>query len=389
MSEELRRPPAVTVACIGAAFAAFLILTNVVTVLSDWGSLELQEVITTSLEEAGVGANLSLDTVLVWLRIAFYGVTVLSIATMVFAIYAVRGDRHSRVALTVLSAFAGFTLTLVGGLWGIFPAIVLIAVAIVLWTPEARVWFDLKNDRTPSPELVARARARQGLGPQRGRSADVDALTGRGPVPPQQSWPPQQGQPPRVSGVAPPPPQGHPYPYPPHQGQPQPYGTPPGWGPPLSVLPNRDAMPGTLLGAAITMIVASLLVAAYLGSVALLYVVRAVSPDLYAEAAGERSGTPLPPEAVYGLSSSDLTVTLTVVVLSLLALLALAGAGVGAALLFRRKRLLVPAIGLAALSAIASAAVAISAPEALAITSASLVSYVLLRHPTVREWAAR
>ncbi|WP_229054432.1 hypothetical protein [Aeromicrobium sp. Leaf350] len=381
MSEELRRPPAVTVACIGAAFAAFLILTNVVSLLSDWGSLELQEVVTTALEEAGVAASISLDTVLAWLRVGFYVVTVLAIATMVFAVYAVRGDRTSRVALTVLSGFSGFTLTLVGGLWGIFPAIVLIAVAIVLWTPEARVWFDLKNDRTPSPQLVARARARQGLGPQRGQSAQVDALTGRAPLPPQQpTWPPQ-GQPPRVSGAVPPPPQAHPYP---PAGQPQPYGTPPGWGPPIQVLPRRESLPGTLMAGAITMIVGSLTTALFTGVLALAYLVRAADPTLFAEEVGE-SSTLL--DGSFGLSASATSDALLAAGFSALTLVAFAGAAVAIALLFGRRRLLGVATGLTVLSAVVSAAVGVGLVSALVITMASLATYVLLRHPATRLWA--
>ena len=176
MTEELRRPPAVTLACAGAAFAAFLVLTSTIGLLADWGSLELQEVVTEVIDEAGLAGSLSLDTALTWLQAWFYVVLVRAVAVLVLAVYTARGDRPSRIALTALCAFGG----LAGAMFGaIIPGIVLIAATFMLWWPEARVWFDLKNGRTPSPELVARARARQGGGAQRGRDAEIGEITGR------------------------------------------------------------------------------------------------------------------------------------------------------------------------------------------------------------------
>ena len=377
MTEELRRPPAVTLACAGAAFAAFLVLTSTIGLLADWGSLELQEVVTEVIEEAGLAGSLSLDTALSWLQAWFYVVVVLAVAVLVLAAYTVRGDRPSRVGLTVLCAFGG----LMGAMFGaIIPGIVLIAATFMLWWPEARVWFDLKNGRTPPPHVVARARARQGSVAQRGRDADVDALTGRAPLPPQN---PADGAPPRISGVTPPPPHhagpppGHPYP-----GAHQP---PPGWGPPLPVVPRKQGLPGALVGGAVTMIVGSLLAALTTGSVAFLYLMRELAPSAYDEAVAGREDPLL--ELGPGLAPGDSGVVLAIVVLSAFALLALVAVGVAIALLFGRRRLVVAAIVLSLVGAVASAVVAPSVPEALAITAACIATYVLLRHPSVRVWA--
>lgn len=377
MTEELRRPPAVTLACAGAAFAAFLVLTSTIGLLADWGSLELQEVVTEVIEEAGLAGSLSLDTALSWLQAWFYVVVVLAVAVLVLAAYTVRGDRPSRVGLTVLCAFGG----LMGAMFGaIIPGIVLIAATFMLWWPEARVWFDLKNGRTPPPHVVARARARQGSVAQRGRDADVDALTGRAPLPPQN---PADGAPPRISGVTPPPPHhagpppGHPYP-----GAHQP---PLGWGPPLPVVPRKQGLPGALVGGAVTMIVGSLLAALTTGSVAFLYLMRELAPSAYDEAVAGREDPLL--ELGPGLAPGDSGVVLAIVVLSAFALLALVAVGVAIALLFGRRRLVVAAIVLSLVGAVASAVVAPSVPEALAITAACIATYVLLRHPSVRVWA--
>lgn len=375
MTEELRRPPAVTLACAGAAFAAFLVLTSTIGLLADWGSLELQEVVTEVIDEAGLAGSLSLDTALAWLQAWFYVVLVLAVAVLVLAVYTARGDRPSRIALTALCAFGG----LAGAMFGaIIPGIVLIAATFMLWWPEARVWFDLKNGRTPSPELVARARARQGLGAQRGRDADVDALTGRAPLPPQH---PGGAQPPRVSGVTPPPPH-HPGPpgYAPHAA----HQPPPGWGPPLPVVPRKQGLPGTLVGAAVTMIVGSLVTALSTGSIAFLYLVREVAPSAYDEAvAGDDPLLELVPR----LARGDDGVIGAIIVLSAFALVALVAVGVAIGLLFGRRRLLVPAIVLALLGAVASAVVAPSVPGTLVVTAGCIATYVLLRHPSVRLWA--
>lgn len=371
MTEELRRPPAVTLACAGAAFAALLVLISTIGLLADWGSLELQEVVTEVIDEAGLAGSVSLDTALAWLQAWFYVVVVLAVAVLVLAAYTVRGDRPSRIALTVLSAFGG----LAGAMFGaIIPGIVLIAATFMLWWPETRVWFDLKNGRTPSPQLVARARARQGLGAERGRDTDVDALTGRAPLPPQ--YPAHGGAgapPPRVSGVAPPPLH--------HPGYP-----PPGWGLPLPVVPHRQGLPGTLVGAAVTMIVGSLLTAVATGSIAFLYLVREVAPGAYDDNLGGRRDPllDLGPRLAQGADG----VTLAIVVLSAFALVALLAVGVATALLLGRRRLRTTALALALLGAVASALVAPSLPSALLITAACIATYVLLRHPSVRVWAA-
>ena len=376
MTDELRRPPAVTLACAGAAFAAFLVLTSTIGLLADWGSLELQEVVTEVIDEAGLAGSVSLDTALAWLQAWFYVVLVLAVAVLVLAAYTVRGDRPSRVALTVLCAFGG----LMGAMFGaIIPGIVLIAATFMLWWPEARVWFDLKNGRTPPPHVVARARARQGLGAERGRDADVDALTGRAPLPPQHPAHGHPGAPPpRVSGVTPPPPH---HPGPPLSG----HQPPPGWGPPLPVVPHRQGLPGTLVGGAVTMIVGSLVTALTTGSIAFLYLVREVAPSAYDEAV---TGDDPLLDLVPRLARGDDGVNLTIAVLSAFTVVALVATGIAIALLFGRRRLLVAALALSLLGAVASAVVAPSVPTALLITAGCIATYVLLRHPSVRVWAA-
>ncbi|MFT4298485.1 MAG: hypothetical protein QM597_02455 [Aeromicrobium sp.] len=346
MTDEPRRPTAVTLACVGAGFVALFVLASTVRVLADWGSLELQETVQQALDDAGPAAeNLTLDATLAAMRVVLYIVVVAAVAMAVFAAFALRGDRQSRWGLTILCALAGVSLTLVGSVVTLFPAVVLVSVVFVLWTPEARVWFDLTNGRTPSPVLVARARARQGLAPEPGLGSVAPPLGDRAAP---------------ISAVPPPFPPMSPWP-----------------------IPGRSTLPGALVGGAVTMIVGSSITAGFSALVALMYLARAADPEGYAAVAGSE---PLLPEVMYGLSDAPRTVAFTVAVLALVTVLALAAGVVGAALLFGRSRLLGPARMLASVGLVGSAA---ALPVAAPIFAACLATLVLLRQASVRAWAAR
>ncbi len=361
MTDQMRRPPAVTMACVGSGFIAVMLLIQSMSALSNWGSLEIQEIVTTALSDAGLAARgVDLDTALGVLRIALYVVIVLMIAMVVFAVYAVRGDRPSRVALTILSGLGAFTLVTAGGLATVLPAVLMGAVAFVLWTPEARVWFDLKNGRTPSPELVARAKARQ-----RPRSTDVDAVSGLGQAggaaPPP---PPMPSSRPPISGIAPPAP-----------------SSPASWAP--TAKPAPRALPGAVIGAAVTMIVGAATTASFTGLIALLYILREVDPVEYERIGGQDL---LLPETAFNLASDGRTVTITVLVLAFLTLIAGLAMLVAIALLFNQPRWWRTAIVLTTIGAVGSA---LALPAGLPITAAAIATFVLLRRPHVRAWAAR
>ncbi|MFT4187183.1 MAG: hypothetical protein QM621_01220 [Aeromicrobium sp.] len=331
--DAVRRPPAVTIACLFALFAAILVVVDIATVLSDWGSLELQEAVETGIAEAGLQERVGMGTVLSWLRGVLYVLVVLAVAMGVFAFFALRGDRQSRVALTVLSGLAGMALALGGGFWALLPAVLVTAVAFVLWTPEARVWFDTVNGRTPSPQLLARAKARQG-GPAEPSATSV-----------------------RPDFAAPPGP------------------TPPG----LPV--RRPRPPGSLIAAAVTMLSGSLITGMFLFSLLMVYALRALDPAEYERLMGTE---PLLPEAMYGLSDDSRTVLLTVLVIVLLGLVAGLAALAALVLLIGRPEAFTPSLALAYVGLIGSAA---ALPTSLPITVAAVATVILLRRTEVRRWA--
>lgn len=146
-----RRPSAVTMACLFVGLSCLLLLVNVVTWLNNWGSLELQEQLHGVLSSASLrDTGLTIDELAVWVRRVLLVLVVVLIAGIVFAVYASRGHRPSRIYLTVMCGIAGMMFVGIGGLIGLLPAALAIACAIQLWSPDARAWFDVKSGRTPA-----------------------------------------------------------------------------------------------------------------------------------------------------------------------------------------------------------------------------------------------
>ncbi|GAA3523481.1 hypothetical protein GCM10022234_19710 [Aeromicrobium panaciterrae] len=148
---ETRRPPSVTMACVYVGLTSLIVFGYLVSALSDWGSIELQESVRDALDDPAFdGVNLSVTEVIEWLRRIAYVVVFLSIAGIVFAVFAARGHRGSRVYLTVMCGLAFVGFVAVGGLAGLLPAALAVVCAMQLWSPESRAWFDAKNGVTPA-----------------------------------------------------------------------------------------------------------------------------------------------------------------------------------------------------------------------------------------------
>jgi len=130
-----------------------ILFANVVTAVSNWGTIEIQEAITSVFggkEEFG-RTGISMTEALLWGRRALLVAMVVLIAGIVFAVFAVRGHRPSRVYLTVMCGLVSLFLVAVGGLVGVFAAAFAIFCAVQLWSRDARRWFDIKNGITPAP----------------------------------------------------------------------------------------------------------------------------------------------------------------------------------------------------------------------------------------------
>ncbi len=349
-----RRPPPVTLACALAGFVGFMVMLNLIEVLSDWGSIELQEAIESALEnEVLAGQDLTVAGVLSVLRVALQVLLLASIALLVFAIFTVRGDRASRWGLTVLSGIGAIILALFGGLAGLLPAILLSSCVFVLWSPESRVWFAVRNGRTPSPALVAKAEARlRKIRPDDERSDPSSPPPGAG------SSPVAGGAPPRPSLEQP------------SVGQP---------GSGQSAQPRR--LPGTALAGAITMLVCSLVVGVSTGTSALVVAILQADPTALD---GFASQSPQLQDALDQIDAGGGVLTSTLALLVLLTVAAGLGTLLAGALLLNRQWAYIPALVLTWVSGIGAA---LAFPVGLLVTLPALVTLLLLRRPEVRAWA--
>lgn len=127
----------------------------VVSALSDWGSTDLQDAIRRALKDPRFNdTGLTVSSMLEWLRRILFGVVVLSIAGMVFAVFAARGHRPSRMYLTVMCGFACLAFLVTGGLFGLLPAAFAMICGFRLWTPESRAWFEVESGEVPVVAVV-------------------------------------------------------------------------------------------------------------------------------------------------------------------------------------------------------------------------------------------
>jgi hypothetical protein len=146
------RPPSVSMACLFVGLSCVLLLTNVLSLLGSWNSLEVQEALGDALDDPRIAdAGLSQAQASEWLRRGLLAVVVVLIAGVVFAVFASRGHAPSRIYLSVLSVVAAVAFVAFGGLLGLLPATLAMMCAVQLWSHESRTWFAVKNGRTPPP----------------------------------------------------------------------------------------------------------------------------------------------------------------------------------------------------------------------------------------------
>ncbi|HJR89471.1 MAG TPA: hypothetical protein VJ782_04855 [Aeromicrobium sp.] len=135
------RPTVVTLACVFIAVTAFLTLSEIIVALMDWATVDMQASLRPILRQlAAAGAVVSMAEVLRYLRWFFLAMVPFSVAAMVFAIYALRGDRTARVITTILAVAAGFV-SLPIGVFGVIQATMLFLAAGALWRSDARRWY--------------------------------------------------------------------------------------------------------------------------------------------------------------------------------------------------------------------------------------------------------
>lgn len=135
------RPSAVTLSCVFIAVTAFLTLTEVSSALLDWGTVTMQDGLKPLLKQlADAGVDITMADLLGYLRWFALAMVPFAVSTMVFAIYAIRGDRTARVMTTILAIVAGIV-SLPIGVFGIIQAMMMFLAAGALWTSDASRWF--------------------------------------------------------------------------------------------------------------------------------------------------------------------------------------------------------------------------------------------------------
>jgi hypothetical protein len=142
MTETQPRPPAVTMACLFVGLGSLMMLVELFGALSNWTSLQVQGELRKALRSTEL-PGLSMQQALHWFQIGAYVALALCVAGTVFAFFTARGDRVSRIALTVLCGLAALAF-LSGGIVGLLPAVVAMLSASALWSPEARAWFSAR-----------------------------------------------------------------------------------------------------------------------------------------------------------------------------------------------------------------------------------------------------
>lgn len=153
---EVKRPPILAGACLYLGLLSAVIAVRAVTLVSSWNAESRADDVATyltALRDAGMDAAAAESTYKVFLTV----VAVLGAAGAVFAIFTARGDRASRVGMTVTIGAAGLA-TFLGALGTSFFLAMLGALAVVftirLWTGEIRSYFrTLAGHPPPEPKV--------------------------------------------------------------------------------------------------------------------------------------------------------------------------------------------------------------------------------------------
>jgi len=133
-------------ACVFVGVTSAILFASVMSALSNWGSVELQDAVRTAANEPRFkDLGLTAAELLTWTRRILDGLVLVSIAGVVFSVFAARGHRASRVYLTIMCAIACLMFVATGGWVGLLPSAFAVLSAVRLWSPESKAWFEAKN----------------------------------------------------------------------------------------------------------------------------------------------------------------------------------------------------------------------------------------------------
>jgi hypothetical protein len=349
MTESAPRPRQVTLASVIAGLGALLVLVNIFSVMSDWGSASVREQVEDALDDGPFGpADVSVDTALSMLRIMLMIVAAGCVAAVVFAVYTARRHRAARVGLTVLAGLWAM-LSLALGLAGLLLAAIAVGCVVLLWSAEARTWFatstpprvDASGAPTQQPPDATSAKGMPTVmstpsspdEPDRPTSSSSQGDQEPSDAPSSPPPPPAPPPPGGYSGYGPPPPPGG---YPTYGS----YGPPP--PPPGPVVPTKR--PGTLTAAGIITIVMSAIALLGLGVTAIWFLVDRESLEDSDDIGNMASDA--------DMNVEDLVTAIGVI--SVIAALLSAVAVVLGVMLLRNKRVRIPLVILSAIAIIMS-----------------------------------
>jgi hypothetical protein len=144
------RPSVVTLSCVFIGVTAFLTLTDLITALMNWGTVEMQDALRPALRELHRGGlDPTMPELLAVLRWVGLAMVIFVVSTLVFSIFALRGDRSARIFTTVFAVGAGIV-SLPLGMFGILQAAMLFLAAGALWSPAASRWWRDEPELAPS-----------------------------------------------------------------------------------------------------------------------------------------------------------------------------------------------------------------------------------------------
>lgn len=148
-----KRPPILTATCMYLGLFALIQVVSAINLVTTWNGengADRVSGILKVLRESGASVDGAESGFKVFLTV----LAVLAAAGVVFAIYTARGDRASRLGLTVVMVVVGLSFFL-GATGGSFFDILLGALSVAfttrLWRGEAKVWFRRLNGEEPEP----------------------------------------------------------------------------------------------------------------------------------------------------------------------------------------------------------------------------------------------
>jgi hypothetical protein len=343
-----KRPPTLAGACIYLGTLSAILSIRAATVVSTWNgddrAAEL-DLVLDAMRDAGLSQSGAESTYRVLLTV----VAVLAACGAVFAIFTARGDRASRVGLTVavgVSGLAAFLGIIGGGFLISVLGALLVVFTVRLWTGEIRTYFRTLAGHAPPPPKPAAMAAAAARDPFAGTSGPV----ARQPVTPAPTAPPEWHRPP---------PGYHPQPW----------------------QPGREPLPKAVSIAVWTAFTGSIIAIGLSALMLLLILAGALDYDTIMEQGGPSA------DMVSG-SENDFDTALRVmtVLASISVVIGVGGLLASIRVLLKRRAGGVPLFVMTVVALVVSV---LGFPLGLPWTAATIVVWIQLRRPEARAWFSR